>query len=187
MPSDQETDRTRRVMLDIETVGLEIGAAIVEIGAVQFAPGGQIGETFHRSVSLTSSQEAGLDIDADTVEWWLGEQPEVAAEVLVGGEDLRDALAAFVGWYENVDPSEVWANSPSFDCEQLEHAGEAVGVSMPWEFYQERDVRTLDALPHSVDLDQQGTEHTALDDALYQARVAGAILAELGGSTEVAP
>jgi len=137
MSSEESNKRTRRVMLDIETVGLEIGAAIVEIGAVQFAPGGQIGETFHRSVSLTSS--------------------------------------------------EVWANSPSFDCEQLEHAGEAVGVSMPWEFYQERDVRTLDALPHSVDLDQQGTEHTALDDALYQARVAGAILAELGGSTEVAP
>lgn len=187
MTSDQETDRTRRVMLDIETVGLEIGAAIVEIGAVQFAPGGQIGETFHRSISLTSSQEAGLNIDADTVEWWVGEQPEAASEVLVGGDDLRDALTAFVAWYEGVDPSEVWANSPSFDCEQLEHAGEAVGVSMPWEFYEERDVRTLDALPHSVDLEQNGTEHTALDDALYQARVAGAILAELGASKEVAP
>jgi DNA polymerase III epsilon subunit-like protein len=186
MSSEESNKRTRRVMLDIETVGLEIGAAIVEIGAVQFAPGGQIGETFHRSVSLTSSQEAGLNIDADTVEWWLGEQPEVASEVLVGGEHLRDALTAFVAWYEDVDPSEVWANSPSFDCEQLEYAGQAVGVPMPWEFYQERDVRTLDALPHSVNLDQQGTEHTALDDALYQARVAGEILAELGESKEVA-
>jgi DNA polymerase III epsilon subunit-like protein len=31
---------TRRVMIDIETVGLERGAAIVEIGAVQFTPDG---------------------------------------------------------------------------------------------------------------------------------------------------
>lgn len=61
----------------------------------------------------------------------------------------------------------------------LEHAGEKVGVPMPWDFYQERDVRTLDSLPHSVEIEQDGTEHNALDDALYQARVASAILTEL--------
>jgi len=94
--SDRLTNRTRRVMIDIETVGLEIGAAIVEIGAVQFAPGGQVGETFHRSISLTSSQEAGLNIDADTVEWWVGEQPEAASEVLVGGDDLQHATGGEV-------------------------------------------------------------------------------------------
>jgi len=177
--SDTQDTEVTRVMVDIETVGIEIGSAIVEIGAVQFAPGGLIGETFYRSVSLTSSQEAGLTIDADTLEWWLGENPEIATEVLVGGDDLREVLAEFVDWYHEVDPAEVWANSPSFDCEMLEHAGERVGVPMPWDFYQERDVRTLDALPHSVDIEQDGTEHNALDDALYQARVASAILTEL--------
>jgi len=80
-----------RVMVDIETVGLNIGAAIVEIGAVEFGHR-ELGDTFHRSVSLTSSQEAGLTIDADTVEWWLGKHPEVAPEVLVGGDDLGTAL-----------------------------------------------------------------------------------------------
>jgi DNA polymerase III epsilon subunit-like protein len=169
----------RRVMLDIETVGLEVGAAIVEIGAVQFAPRGLIGETFYSSVSLTSSQEAGLTVDADTVEWWVGEHPEVAGEVLVGGDPLYESLVDFVAWYEEIDPHEVWANSPSFDCEMLDHAGEKVGVPMPWDFYQERDVRTLDSLPHDVDLEQEGTEHNALDDALYQARVASKILSEL--------
>lgn len=170
---------TRRVMIDIETVGLEIGSAIVEIGAVEFAPGGGIDDTFYRSVSLASSQEAGLTIDADTVEWWIGENPEVAGEVLVGGKRLGDALVDFVEWYRQVEPHEVWANSPSFDCEMLERAGEQVGVPMPWEFYQERDVRTLDSLPHNVDMEQEGTEHNALDDALYQGRLASAILTEL--------
>jgi hypothetical protein len=175
------SDAPRRVMIDIETVGLERGAAIVEIGAVQFTPDAVTGETFHRSVSLTSCQEAGLHIDADTVEWWLGDQPELASEVLVGGVDLADALIAFVDWCNDIEPHEVWANSPSFDCEMLEHAGEQVGVSMPWEFYQERDVRTLDSLPHGVDIEQQGVEHTALDDAIYQARVASAILHKVSG------
>jgi DNA polymerase III epsilon subunit-like protein len=168
-----------RVMIDIETVGLDVGSAIVEIGAVQFAPGESIDETFYSSVSLTSCQDAGLTIGADTIEWWLGENPEIATDVLVGGDDLADALNEFVTWYNVVNPDEVWANSPSFDCEMLEHAGEQVGVPMPWDFYQERDVRTLDALPHSVEIEQNGTEHTALDDAIYQARVASAILAEV--------
>jgi inhibitor of KinA sporulation pathway (predicted exonuclease) len=63
----------------------------------------------------------------------------------------------------------------------LEHAGEQVDVPMPWDFYQERDLRTLDALPHGGDIEQDGVEHTALDDAIYQARVASAILTELSG------
>lgn len=172
---------TRRVMADIETVGLERDCAIVEIGAVQFEPPSLIGETFHASVSLTSCQEAGLTIDADTLEWWLGDQPEIASEVLVGGDDLADSLIAFVDWYNDIEPHEIWANSPSFDCEMLEHAGKQVGVPMPWDFYQERDVRTLDALPHDVDIEQDGVEHTALDDAIYQARVAGEILDSLEG------
>jgi hypothetical protein len=172
------TGEPNRVMIDIETVGLDVGAAIVEIGAVTFDLNGP-GDTFHRSVSLTSSQEAGLTIDADTVEWWVGEQPDVASDVLVGGEDLTDALASLSCWSGITEADEVWANSPSFDCEMLEHAGEQVGVQMPWEFYQERDVRTLDALPHSVELQQDGTEHSALDDAVYQTRVASAILSEL--------
>jgi len=169
-------------MIDIETVGLEPGSAIVEIGAVQFEPAAIIGETYHASVSLTSCQEVGLHIDADTVEWWLGDQPEIATEVLVGGDDLADALADFVDWLNEIEPHEVWANSPSFDCEMLEHAGEQVGVEMPWEFYQERDLRTLDSLPHGVEMEQQGVEHTALDDAIYQARLASTILHKLSSS-----
>jgi DNA polymerase III epsilon subunit-like protein len=183
MDMSDENNETRRVMIDIETVGLDIGSAIVEIGAVQFDRG-LIGETFYTSVSLTSSQEHGLTIDADTVEWWLSEHPEVASEVLVGGESLSHALAQFVAWYRSIEPHEVWANSPSFDCEMLEHAGEQVGVSMPWDFYQERDLRTLDSLPHDVELEQEGTEHTALDDAMYQARLAGEILDALGGGED---
>jgi len=176
-----------RVMVDIETVGLNIGAAIVEIGAVEFGHR-ELGDTFHRSVSLTSSQEEGLTLDADTVEWWLGKHPEVAPEVLVGGDDLGTALTQFATWLREAGADEVWANSPSFDLEQLEHAAEQVGIEMPWAYYEERDLRTLKAVPHGVDTDDiehEGTEHTALDDAIHQAWVASAILADLDGKAEV--
>jgi len=178
---------TCRVMVDIETVGLDTGAAIVEIGAVVFGRR-ELGDTFHRSVGLSSSQAAGLTVDADTVEWWLGEQPEVAPEVLVGGVDLDTALVQFATWLREAGADEVWANSPSFDLEQLEYAGEQVGVEMPWAYYEQRDLRTLKAVPHGADTDEiehEGTEHTALDDAIHQAWVASAILADLDETAEV--
>jgi len=159
-----------RVMVDIETLGLERDAAIISIGAVEFDTHG-LGETFEASINLTSCQDAGLNIDAGTLEWWL-EQDDVAREQLTGGDDLGRVLPKFVAWYRQCDAEEVWANSPSFDCEALEYAGDAVGVQMPWQYYEERDYRTLTSLPVAPDAEQDGTEHDALDDAKHQARVA---------------
>jgi hypothetical protein len=164
-----------RVMIDIETLGLDPGAAVLSIGAVQFDPDG-LGEEFYREISLQSCQAVGLEVDADTLEWWL-EQDEAVSDVLTGGEQLEDALMDFGMWYP--DGAEVWANSPSFDCEHLEAAYDAVGLTEPWEYNDERCVRTLRSLPGSVELAQDGDEHHALDDAKHQAREVSRTLARL--------
>jgi DNA polymerase III epsilon subunit-like protein len=171
------TDELRRTMVDIETLGLEPGAAIISIGAVNFGPK-RLGETFYASINLESSQEAGLQIDAGTLEWWL-EQDEAARDQLVGGEDLDDILESFRDWLLGTD--EIWANSPSFDCELLEHAFQAVGLDVPWDFYEERDYRTLSQLPVAPDVEQSGVAHNALDDAEHQAYVAATALHRLEG------
>jgi hypothetical protein len=162
-------------MVDIETLGLERNAVILSIGAVWFGAGA-MGETFHASISRESCEAAGLVVDEDTLEWWRDQDAD-AREVLTGGDDLADVLADFTTWVDGAD--EVWANSPSFDCEALEFAGDAVGVEMPWPFYQERDFRTLKELPVAADIEQNGTEHDALDDAKHQAHVAAATLRRL--------
>jgi len=170
-----------RVMVDIETLGTERGAAIVSIGAVRFTTNG-VGETFHRSISLKSCEDAGLTVDAETLEWWLTQSDETK-EQLVGGDSLRAVLGGFSEWYNGAD--EIWANSPSFDCELLEAAYDAVGLEEPWEFWEERDVRTIESLPIASDLKHQGVEHDARDDAVHQARVVaktlGAIDSDLAG------
>jgi len=162
-------------MIDIETLGLDPGAAILSIGAVQFDSEG-LGDEYHAEISLQSCQAVGLEIDAGTLEWWLEQDGDVA-DILTGGEQLEDALMDFAMWYP--DGAEVWANSPSFDCEVLEAAFDAVGLNEPWEYYDERDVRTLRSLPGSVELAQDGDEHHALDDARHQAREVSHTLARL--------
>lgn len=169
-----------RVMVDIETLGTEPGAAIVSIGAIPFDEDGiRADDGFYEEIDLVSCESWGLSIDADTLQWWLGQSDE-AREVLTGGggEDLAGVIADFATWFNDVDADEVWANSPSFDCRLLEAAFDAVGVDTPWDFWQERDFRTLKNLPAFVYVEREDgdVEHNAIDDAALQARAASKTL-----------
>lgn len=166
---------TERVMLDLETLGTDPGAAIVSIGAVRFDTSG-LGETFHRSISIESAIAAGLAVDGETLEWWLDQDPQ-AQQVLAGGQDLAGALVDFRDFYG--DAEEVWAFSPTFDCTILSAAYDAVDLERPWNYRAERDARTLAALPIAADVEHDGTVHDALDDARHQARMVGKTLAQL--------
>lgn len=155
-----------RCMIDIESLGLEPGAAVLSIGAVRFDLDG-IGDEFAVNVDLESCQDAGLEIDANTLQWWLSQDGEVQ-HILTGGIPLQEALEQLSRFYG--DCTEVWANSPAFDCAHLEQAYDAVGIVKPWTYSEERDVRTVVNLELAPDLEQEGNEHDALHDARYQAR-----------------
>lgn len=173
------SDQPDKIMLDIETLGLQPGCVVLSIGAARFDIDG-IGDTFERSISRESCREAGLTEDDDTIEWW-EDQNEEAREVLTGGDDLAESLARFNAFYRAAPVSEVWANSPTFDCKILEHAYDQVNVGVPWEYYEERCYRTINEMPIAVDVDHDGTLHDALDDAVRQAKRASAILQKVNG------
>jgi hypothetical protein len=175
--TDTDDDSTDRVMIDIESFGLEPGAVILSMGACRFRPGdGVVGETFYVEIDRETCRDAGLHVDDDTREWWAWRQ-DLAA--LSGDVALSDALTRLTHYLDGAD--EVWANSPAFDCELLEAAYDAVGATEPWESHEERDVRTLRALPGAVTVEMDGREHHALDDAIHQAREVAATIAALDG------
>lgn len=153
-------------MFDLETLGTEPGAVILSIGAVQFDLDG-INDEFYRSVSAQSCQDAGLAIDARTIEWWLDQEDEVQ-DILIGGDGLAEVLDDFADFYGDAD--EIWARGPQFDCKILGHAYEAIGAETPWHYSDPRDQRTISSLPGYEEPDNVGDEHNALDDAKYQAR-----------------
>jgi len=171
------SERPTRVMVDLETLGTEPGAAILSVGAVTFDRDG-LGEEWSMSVDLESCQDHGLEIDAATLEWWLQQSAEARA-VLHGGEPLDDVLREFTLWYREQNAGELWANSPIFDVAILDDACARAGVTTPWSFWELRDFRTLSAVDIAADLDQEGVEHDALDDARHQARIAAATLDRL--------
>lgn len=170
-----------RVMLDIETIGLEPGVVVTSIGAVRFTRNGVTDDTFHRGIRLSSCTDVGLEIDGDTLEWWL-DQSRDARQEIKGGRPLLEVLDAYAEWHGDAD--EVWANSPAFDCSILEAAYDAVGLVAPWEYYEQRDFRTLSSLPIAPDYEHEGTAHNALDDAKHQARVAAETLRRIAERDE---
>lgn len=183
-----DTD-TERVMLDIETLGTTPGAAVVAVGAAKFTvdqlnrstPPGKtpyeiIEDTYERTISISSCEEAGLTLDGDTVEWWLSQDDEAQATI-IGGDELESVLTDFSEWLEGVD--EIWGNDPAFDCVLLSAAYDAVGVEKPWDYSQRRCYRTIKELGEKPSIDQTGTKHSAVDDAVYQARVAAELLCQL--------
>lgn len=168
------------IMLDIETLGKGPNAVIVAIGAVAFDETG-LGSTFYLNIKPQSCVDLGMQMDADTVMWWM-QQSEAARKALAkGGVGITEALQAFSVYVEEQGPDvEVWGNGATFDNVILASAYRLAGIERPWSYKGDRCYRTLRALfPQIKAADTGGTAHNALDDAKYQALHASQILAAI--------
>lgn len=167
------------IMIDIETFSTSHDAAIVSIGAVQFdMKTGQIGSKFYVNVDLQSCIDAGLTLSASTIMWWMQKNKEAQDSLLDSPIKLQLAMNSFADWLEYYDAMQcqIWANSPSFDCVILKNAFTACKMQLPWNYWNERDCRTLVALnPDIKRAIINDLPHDAISDCLYQIRYCNAI------------
>ncbi|HBR7476048.1 TPA: 3'-5' exoribonuclease, partial [Klebsiella pneumoniae] len=184
---DQPIDYVH-VMVDLETMGKKNNAPIVAIGAVVFDPAtGSIGESFYKVVCLESSVNWGAVIDPSTVIWWLKQSSEARSAIV--NDDaipLQDALLQFREFVsDNVaggsKKAQVWGNGASFDNSILRSSYDCIAEDYPWEYWNDRDVRTMVELGQAISFDPkttipfEGSRHNALADAIHQARYVSAI------------
>ena len=184
---DQPIDYVH-VMVDLETMGKKHNAPIVAIGAVVFDPAtGSIGESFYKVVCLESSVNWGAVIDPSTVIWWLKQSSEARSAIV--NDDaipLQDALLQFREFVsDNVaggsKKAQVWGNGASFDNSILRSSYDCIAEDYPWQYWNDRDVRTMVELGQAIGFDPkttipfEGDRHNALADAIHQARYVSAI------------
>ncbi|HIG1204069.1 exonuclease [Klebsiella pneumoniae] len=184
---DQPIDYVH-VMVDLETMGKKNNAPIVAIGAVVFDPAtGSIGDSFYKVVCLESSVNWGAVIDPSTVIWWLKQSSEARSAIV--NDDaipLQDALLQFREFVsDNVaggsKKAQVWGNGASFDNSILRSSYDCIAEDYPWEYWNDRDVRTMVELGQTISFDPkttipfEGSRHNALADAIHQARYVSAI------------
>ncbi|HHB7425325.1 3'-5' exoribonuclease domain-containing protein [Klebsiella pneumoniae] len=184
---DQPIDYVH-VMVDLETMGKKHNASIVAIGAVVFDPAtGSIGESFYKVVCLESSVNWGAVIDPSTVIWWLKQSSEARSAIV--NDDAIPLLDALLQFREFVSDNvaggskkaQVWGNGASFDNSILRSSYDCIAEDYPWEYWNDRDVRTMVELGQAIGFDPkttipfEGDRHNALADAIHQARYVSAI------------
>lgn len=177
---------TAHVMVDLETMSSSSHAAIIAIGAVRFEPLGPqvleppeapkpvgvLNDTFYyANVSLESSMAAGLEVNADTIMWWLKQDEASRKAVAAAPMVLAAALMDFKAWYGDNPSVPVWSHA-TFDFPILSHAFEATNIAKPFKYTAARDVRTIYDLAYPGSLVPNvsvANKHNALWDAWRQA------------------
>ncbi len=163
------------LMIDLETLGTDPTAPIVAIGAVFFDPQtGELGAEFSATISFESACERRTP-SASTIQWWLKQSDDARAKVVRGKQGMFEALDGlhrFIRDNTNVKP---WGNGATFDISMLEDCFKCYDMTVPWKFWNIRDVRTVVELGEMKgfskdDVPFEGTPHVALDDAKHQAR-----------------
>ena len=153
------------IMLDLETMGNGSNSAIIAIGAVKF--GNNIIDRFYRVVNLQSSIEAGLEMDASTVLWWMQQSEEAREQFKKPGLPLVSALEDFTKWLG--EGAIVWGNGAAFDNTILANAYRKAGLERPWPFWGDMCYRTIKSMHPEIKMVRRGTHHNAVDDAESQA------------------
>ncbi|KKF38985.1 hypothetical protein PU01_20495 [Hafnia alvei] len=170
------------VMVDIETLSTKRNAVIFSIAAAFFDPiTGDVGPKFYELIDWQSDCNShGAHIEPDTIKFWLAQSTEARMELLDQdglGEFTDIVLQNFNDFIEKHHLKGcqlyAWSKSPSFDFVILREAFERYDLGgLPWNFWNERDVRTIEAtgkinaitLPYTkVDV-----KHHAMSDVLGQ-------------------
>ncbi|EJD6541455.1 3'-5' exoribonuclease [Providencia rettgeri] len=173
------------LMLDLETMGNTPNSPVISIGAVFFDPKtGDLGASTEINISLESSMQYGAIPDASTIMWWMKQCDDARLSVSDATKTLESALREFhlfVSEKVNTNYVQVWGNGASFDCVILRNSYQLAGLTPPWQWWNDRDVRTVVEMGKVIGMDPKrdmpfvGVRHTAVADAIHQAKYVSAI------------
>lgn len=160
-------------MVDLETLGTSSRAAIVQIGAVAFDLENPVTfpPSFLANVDPQTSIESGLEVDGDTIAWWMQQENK---SWLDDPQRLYRALELFSSFYTEYKCETLWCHA-TFDAVILQEAYRLVGMKPPFHYRDVRDLRTIkwaykDQWNNVIkQMTNKVQRHNALVDAFYQA------------------
>lgn len=169
------------IMIDIETMSKKENASILSWAMVPFFRDGskfEDAKDFYQIVSLTSCVFAGMDIDPETQEWWLKQDPK-AKSIFLHGEKLNihrvacDAYSYLEKLSEKYDLY-LWSRGIDFDIPKIEWCFcKFVDRPLPYKYSHKMDVRSVLKFM-GVDQSQfefKGVKHNSIDDCMHDIRM----------------
>jgi exodeoxyribonuclease VIII len=160
--------------LDLETLGVEPGCVITQIGMAAFnardGMSAMDGALIH--VNPQSCIDAGMHVAWSTISWWLqqADAPRLSM-ARAKGLALYDALANVTTFcaLNLTEDFKIWGNGATFDVSLLADAYKRIPRRVPWGFRNVRDMRTLCAMCPPELRVSPDVEHDAESDARAQA------------------
>ena len=158
----------KHYMLDIETLGLEVGSVILQVAMRQFLSEDEEGKyvvdygdpPYLYKVDVDLQIAEGATTNIDTIRWWLMIDHLKLHSMLsergaVSPKFCAHRLSKYVDWQNAV----VWARDPDFDCAHMLHFCGKYLHAPPqlWHFAAQRSHRTL--------LDLAGVKHVPAQNA----------------------
>lgn len=191
----------KHYMLDVETLGVNSNSPVASIGAVQFFPEllgtgySTIGKSCQWNITDLQEQfDVGCVPNYSTIKWWLGQSKEAIAKTFAQTHTITTLQAlnmfhTFCAMDDNgkkVDSKNIyiWGNGATFDNIIVRNLCAKFGVTYPAAYANDLDLRTLKWLAKSlpkVEIEDVGTGHNAVDDAMYQSKLALVIISMLQG------
>lgn len=158
------------VMIDLETLGTDLTTApVIQIAAIRFdIETGMEVESLIENINLSESLYNGGIIESSTLKWWLNIDSEYLISILNSENQISefDMLIKLTSFIKNDDY--VWANSPRFDLGILQSLYKRYNLSIPWNYQNEMDVRTLN---NSIGKQLDKPTHSAFNDCLGQIKL----------------
>jgi hypothetical protein len=163
-------------MLDLETLGVNANAPILQIGMAYFKmTTGEVGKVLELNLNLKEELAAGAVPDASTIEWWMQQEDRARLSVFSGNQRHSTREALMIANEFLVGASCVWSHA-SFDEPIFRNALRRHDINPLFHYRISKDIRTLTHLVERFPVDDLVSDlshgdlifHTALDDCLYQ-------------------
>jgi hypothetical protein len=160
------------IMLDLETLGTNVNAPIMSIGAVRFNPyriqDVEALPKLHFAINLEETMLGKPD--GGTILWWMhpDRRPALDEWLAMPKIDIHSALYEFNRWV-GFEPFYIWGNGATFDDVVLSQTYLMAGIPKPWTYRDELDMRTVTYLSGKKEWPKrESIVHSALADAKYQ-------------------
>jgi hypothetical protein len=180
-------ERAGHMMLSIGTWGTSSRAVVVEMGAVVFDPLGKLlddvpvtTDIFYSLVSPESCLKLGMEVEANTILWWMAQDEEsrhrfTRAQELQSWKPIHQALDSLSVWMALKEIKYVWAHRAGFDPTLITEYYRRLGKPLPFNFRDIRDTRTLYSLYNLTEEEwkvvmRRSMKHHPVYDAWAQAR-----------------
>lgn len=169
----------KHCMIDLETLGVNPNAPIIQVGIVYFTIDG-----VYLSSQINIDFEDALKhgkADGATIKWWLQQSKEAQDSLAKNEKSALEACEIIERLLFGQNADHYWSHA-SFDFPILSSLFRSLGRKQPILYKQMRDIRTLQAIVPEVQWsERKTTHHNALADATYQAENVIKMLKKLKG------